>query len=45
MIRVYDSTETIFATNGIKTLHPLVAEITKKDNGDYYLEFRDILDN
>lgn len=45
MIRVYDSTETIFATNGIKTLHPLVAEITKKDNGDYYLELRDILDN
>lgn len=45
MIRVYDSTETLFATNGIKTLHPLVAEITKKDNSDYYLELRDIVDN
>lgn len=45
MIRVYDSNEKIFNNNGIKTLHPLVAEITKKDNGDYYLELRDILDN
>lgn len=45
LIKVYDSTETTFATNGIKTLHPLVAEVTKKDNGDYYLELRDILDN
>ena len=45
MIRVYDSTETLFATNGIKILNPLLAEITKKDNGDYYLELRDIVDN
>jgi phage minor structural protein len=45
LIRVYDSTETLFATNGIKTLHPLVAEVTKQDNGDYYVELRDILDN
>jgi len=45
MIRVYDSTETTFATNGIKILHPLVAEITKRDNSDYYLELRDIVDN
>lgn len=45
MIKVYDPNETLFATNGIKTLHPLVAEVTKKDNGDYYLELRDIIDN
>ena len=45
MIKVYDSTETLFATNGIKILHPLLAEITKKDNGDYYVELRDIIDN
>lgn len=45
LIKVYDSTETTFATNGIKTLHPLLAEVTKKDNGDYYLELRDTLDN
>lgn len=45
MLKVYDSTETLFATNGIKILNPLLAEITKKDNGDYYLELRDIVDN
>lgn len=45
MIKVYDSTETLFANNGIKTLHPLVAEVTKKDNGDYFVELRDIIDN
>lgn len=45
LIRVYDSSETLFANNGIKTLHPLLVEITKKDNGDYYVELRDILDN
>jgi len=45
MLRIYDSNETLFNHNGIKTLHPLVAEITKQDNGDYYLELRDIVDN
>ena len=45
MIRVYDATERLFNHNGIKTLHPLFAEITKVDNGDYYLELEDILDN
>ena len=45
MIRVYDSNETLFETNGIKILHPLVAEITKKDNGDYCVELRDTIDN
>ena len=45
MIKVYDSNETLFNNNGIKTLHPLVAEITKKDNGDYCIELRDIIDN
>lgn len=45
MIRVYDSTETLFDNNGIKVLHPLIAEITKKDNSDYYVELRDTIDN
>lgn len=45
LIKVYDSNEKTFASNGIKTLHPLLAEVTKKDNGDYYLELRDTLDN
>lgn len=44
-IRVYEATERIFANNGIKTLHPLFAEITKVDNGDYYIELEDTLDN
>ena len=45
MIRVYDATEKLFNNNGIKTLHPLFAEITKVDNGDYFIELEDVLDN
>lgn len=45
MIRVYDSNERLFNHNGIKVLHPLIAEVYKKDNSDYYVELRDILDN
>ena len=45
MIRVYDSSEKLFANNGIKALHPLFAEITKEDNGDYYAELEDTIDN
>ena len=45
MIRVYDSNERVFNNNGIKVLHPLVADITKKDNGDYYVELEDTIEN
>ena len=45
MIRVYDATEKLFNHNGKKILNPLFAEITKVDNGDYYIELEDILDN
>jgi phage minor structural protein len=45
MIRVYDATERLFNHNGIKTLHPLFAEVTKVDNGDYYIELEDTLEN
>lgn len=45
MIKVYDVTETLFNHNGIKILNPVFAEITKVDNGDYYLEIRDIVEN
>jgi len=45
MIRVYDSNEKLFNNNGIKILHPLVAEVTKKDNSDYYIELEDVLEN
>lgn len=45
MIKVYDSNEKLFNNNGIKILNPLSAEITKIDNGDYYIELKDIIDN
>lgn len=45
MIKVYDSNEKLFATNGIKILTPLKAEITKIDNGDYYIELKDLIEN
>lgn len=45
MIRVYDPTEKLFNHNGIKVLKPLYAEIVKVDNGDYYIDLEDLLDN
>ena len=45
MIKVYDANEKLFATNGIKILNPLKAEITKIDNGDYYIELKDVIAN
>ena len=45
MFKVYDSNERLFNNNGIKVLHPLVADITKKDNGDYYVELEDVIGN
>jgi phage minor structural protein len=45
MIRVYDPTERQFNHNGLKVLNPLFAEILKVDNGDYYIELEDMLEN
>ena len=45
MIRVYDSNERLFNNNGIKILHPLRADITKEDNGDYYCVLEDTTSN
>lgn len=45
MISVYPATETRFANNGIKVLHPLTAIVYKQDNGDYYLNIKDYIDN
>ena len=45
MIRVYDSNEKLFNHNGIKILHPRIAELTKKDNSDYYIELEDVIEN
>ena len=44
-MRVYDVNERLFNHNGIKALHPLFAEVTKIDNGDYYVELEDTLEN
>jgi phage minor structural protein len=45
MISIYPSPETLFANNGIKILKPLKAVIRKEDNGDFYLDLRDDLEN
>ena len=45
MIRVYDSNEKLFATNGIKILHPRKAEVTEIDNGNYYVDVKDVIEN
>lgn len=45
MIRVYDSNEKLFATNGIKILHPRKAEVTEIDNGNYYVDVKDRVEN
>ena len=45
MIKIYDATERLFNHNGNKIVHPLRAEITKVDNGDYYAEIQDTIAN
>ena len=45
MICVYPSTEKLFENNGLKILHPLKATIRKEDNGDYYIDLKDVLEN
>ena len=45
MIKVYDSNEKLFNHNGIKVIHPLRADITKIDNGDYYVELQDAIES
>lgn len=45
MIKVYDSNERLFNHNGIKILHPLRADITKIDNGDYFVEVQDKIES
>lgn len=45
MISVYPSNEREFANNGIKILKPLMADLRKEDNGDYYVEFKDTIEN
>ena len=45
MIKVYDSNEKLFNHNGIKVIHPLRADITKTDNGDYYVDLQDTIES
>ncbi len=45
MIKVYDSNEKLFNNNGIKVIHPLRADISKIDNGDYYVELQDTIES
>ena len=45
MIKVYDSNEKLFNNNGIKVIHPLRADITKIDNGDYCVELQDTIES
>lgn len=45
MISVYSSNEKSFSSNGIKILKPLKALIFKQDNGEYYLDLKDSIDN
>lgn len=45
MISIYPPTEKKFDNNGIKILKPLQAIITKEDNGEYYIDLQDNIDN
>lgn len=45
MISIFESNEKNFNNNGIKILKPLQALITKEDNGNYYLDLKDTINN
>ena len=38
MIKLFDTTDTLFSTNGDKVIIPLRAKIHKEDNGSFYLD-------
>lgn len=44
MIKLFNSTDTLFSNNGDKTIIPLRAKIHKEDNGSFYLELETNLD-
>lgn len=37
MVRVFDSTDKIFNSNGDAVIQPFKAKVHKEDNGNYYL--------
>ena len=45
MISVYSPAEKEFATNGLKILKPRKAQVRKEDNGDYYCDLTDTVEN
>lgn len=44
MIKLFNSTDNIFTSNGDKVIIPTKAKIHKEDNGSYYLDFECSLD-
>jgi len=38
MVKIFDTTDTNFGTNGDIVIQPLKAKVHKEDNGDYYLD-------
>ncbi len=44
MIKIFNSTDTIFSNNGDVVIQPTKAKIHKADNGDYYLDLETSLD-
>jgi phage minor structural protein len=38
MVKIFDTTDTDFSTNGDIVIQPLKAKVHKEDNGDYYLD-------
>lgn len=37
MIKIFNSTDKVFTSNGDKIINPTKAKIHKADNGDYYI--------
>ena len=44
MIKLFNSTDTLYSSNGDKIIIPTKAKIHKQDNGDFYLELETSLD-
>lgn len=44
MIKLFNSTDTLFLSNGDKVITPIRAKVHKKDNGSFYLSLETNLD-
>lgn len=44
MLKLFNSTDTLFSTNGDKIIIPTKAKIHKEDNGNFYLDLETNLD-